>query len=116
MRDYVRIFTTCYFDNALEPGAPRFLYFALSPDDAAMVIDGLRPTMTDLQLEFNDWRWFGRNWHAIRSEMNSFYWNFANFSLFKQGTQQLYAPKTGQVDVFTATPRGLGYNSTEEKI
>ncbi len=118
MRDYVRIFTTCTFDPSTEPGAFRWLYFAKSPDDAALFNQNFWGG-TPFEIEFNDYRWYGRNWEAIRSEMNSFYVGSAfgtNIALFREGTTGTFPIHFGGgPDIFIASPRQIGYNSLVEE-
>jgi hypothetical protein len=121
MRDYIKAWTTIMYDaDPFPTGQTRAGFFRMSkgmPKDAQTWIDvyKLFGGYTDPQLSLNEPRWYGWDIDALLKAMNSAYFVGANYSPFIDGSQGLYPPKSGSIDIFKYSPRGAGFNSLTEE-
>jgi hypothetical protein len=121
MRDYIRVWTTILYDADPAPTGPtRASFWKMSkgqPADVQPWIDLYSAVggYTDPQVQLNEPRWYGWNADALIVDLNAAYFINANYDLFIRGSQTLYAPRSGQLDIFIASPRKSGFNSISEE-
>jgi hypothetical protein len=126
MRDYIKVWTSILYDaDPVPTGQTRAGFFQMGglrdnsqPPEAQDWIDLYTAVggYTDPELMLNEPRWYGWDVKALIADLNTAYFVGLNTSLFVDGTQGSYAPRTGQIDIFKSSPFGTGYNSvTAEK-
>lgn len=105
-------------EDTVTPAPPRAGYFMGDAGEAQPWIDLYMQFggFVTPRLALNQPRWYGfGNKLGIVNELNTAYFSPQQPNAIIEGTQSIYAPKSGFLDIFIASPRQIGYNAEVEE-
>ena len=113
MRDYIKVATVIWHDEALEPGAPRFGAYFDSVEEAQNYFTIIQTFTPQAKADLMDFRWFGQDKGSFIVVMNSAYFQAFNYQLFIDGYDGESLGKG--LAIFVESPRKDGFNSLTEE-